>query len=63
MHMHARMFKHHPTARLNAHKVLISTFGVMGFGYFLPKLGVIDREAVSKGIGGLVGRLVLPAVR
>ena len=42
--------------------VLVSTFGIMACGYLLPLYGGVNRDAVAAGIGGLVGRMVLPVV-
>ena len=42
--------------------VLVSTFAVMLLGYLLPKLEYVDRGSVGKGLGGLVAKLLLPAV-
>jgi len=42
--------------------VLVSTFAVMLLGFLLPKLEMVDRVTVGKGLGGLIGKLLLPAV-
>lgn len=42
--------------------VLVSTFSVMVIGYILPKLEIVEKTAVSKGLGGVVAKLMLPAV-